>query len=250
MHRKTLAAAAALASLWTFGCVDGGFTSRESVVESRDLEPGGRFELENVNGRVDVATWDLASVKIEAEKAAAGPSALRNVRVEIDGSGSRVKVRTRLPRGPWLFGSGGKVDYRITVPSGAEVTLKNVNGAIHVDGLSGELRAATTNGGVRVEAAGGAVNASTVNGSITAAYEKWAGEEANRFTTVNGSITISLPEGAGGRLEAQTVNGSVDNGLRLATTDRVTRRRIEGRLGPGHARLEASTVNGSIHLRR
>jgi DUF4097 and DUF4098 domain-containing protein YvlB len=220
------------------------------VVETRDLEATGRFELENVNGAITITTWNEPRVRIEADKAAATDEALRDLKVEIEGEGSTVRVRTRTRRASWFFGGGGKVDYRVTVPVGARLRVENVNGGIEITAPSGDVKASTTNGSIDVREASGSVEATSVNGGVRAAYAKMAESADHRFSTVNGSITLALPEGAIGRVEATTVNGSIDNELSLESTGKATRRRLEGRLGKGGGSLEANTVNGSIRLRR
>jgi putative adhesin len=245
--------ALALAAALVLGaCVGGGgfLGATESVVESRALDPGGAFTLENVNGRVSVTTWAEPKVKIEADKAASSGSVLGQVRIEIHGEGGRVDVRTRVPGGGLFFGGGSRVDYRVTLPAGAEVRVRTVNGRIEVTGVRGELRASTTNGAVEVREAGGPVEASTVNGSVEVRYLAFDPDGRNRLSATNGSVTAALPAGTGGRLEAQTVNGSVHSELALESTSRVSRRRLEGRLGKGSGSFEVSTVNGSIHLRK
>jgi DUF4097 and DUF4098 domain-containing protein YvlB len=217
--------------------------------ETRPFEPTGEFILENVNGRVSVETWSEPQVRIEAEKGAATEARLRQLRVEIDGEGSRVSVRTRMPSGR-LFGGGAKVDYLITLPAGARIRVSTVNGAVTVDGLAGAIRASTTNGSVEISGAAGEVEASTVNGGITARYRRLDPDSTHRFSTTNGSITVSLPEGDGGRIAARTVNGGVHNDLPLESADRTGRNRLEGRLGKGRGSLELNTVNGAIRLRR
>lgn len=231
---------------------DAGFGARETIVEARALDPTGEFRLENVNGSITVETGDRDEVRIEAEKAAASSDALERLRVETDGEGERVSVRTRHARASgWLlgWGSGGKVDYRITLPARARVELETVNGRVEVDGLEGPLRVESVNGGVRVRRAASEVEASTVNGSLSVAYRRADPEGRHRFSTTNGSIEVSLPEGTGGRLKASTVNGSVSCDLPLEGREK-GRRRLEGRLGPGGGSFELGTVNGSIRVRR
>src|SRR5438132_133913 len=96
---------------------------------------------------------------------------------------------------------------------------------------------------------GGLFTLENVNGGVHARYRAASPDGRHRFSTTNGSITVSVPEGAGGRLEAGTVNGSIQSDLALESTGRATRRRLQGRLGKGRGSLELSTVNGSIHLR-
>jgi DUF4097 and DUF4098 domain-containing protein YvlB len=70
------------------------------------------------------------------------------------------------------------------------------------------------------------------------------------FETVNGSITLDLPEGSNVDLHASTVNGSIDSALPITVSGRFSRRSLQGRIGEGGTRLDVSTVNGSIRLRR
>ena len=90
----------------------------------------------------------------------------------------------------------------------------------------------------------------TVNGGIRARYRVVDPESRHSFRATNGSINVSVGPGAGGRVEARTVNGSIESDLPLESTSRATRRRLEGRLGKGSGSLQMSTVNGSIHLRK
>src|SRR5262245_5956289 len=118
MRHVVLAGLAALAVLGA-GCDEAGFDhgprQRQSISETRALGLDGTFRLENTNGEVEVHTWRQPQVKIEAEKAGSRWM-VEHTRIEIRGQGDRVTVETRQPRQGWFFGSGGKVDYRVTVP--------------------------------------------------------------------------------------------------------------------------------------
>jgi len=158
-------------------------------------------------------------VRIEAEKHALSSRALERVRVEIDGEGDRVAVRTRVDRGGTFFGRSGKVDYRITLPSRARLELETVNGTVEVDGVTGRMRVECVNGSVRIRRAAGEVTASTVNGAIRARYGPVEPGGRHRFSTTNGSIDVELPEKTGGRLEARTINGRVTCDLPLESRE-------------------------------
>jgi Toastrack DUF4097 len=251
MTNLTPAVVVSLASAGLSGCVPGGplLSARDHVSETRPLDPGGELTLENVNGRVVIGTWGERQVRIEAEKAASSQAMLKQVRVEIDGQGDRVDVRTRLPRGGWLFGGAGRVEYRVSVPADARVRVQTVNGSLEIAGVAGAVRASTTNGSIEVADAGGPVEASSVNGAIRTSYRALDAEGRHLISTTNGSINVSLPAGAGGRLDARNVNGSIENDLPLQSTSRSGRHHLEGSLGMGSGSLQLRTVNGSIHLR-
>lgn len=250
---RALETALVLAAAGTLSaCVvpGGPLDARDRVVETRPLDPGGRFSLENVNGRVELSTWSRSEVRIEADRAAVSEAALEDVRVEISGKGDEVEVKTRLRRSGFPFvGGGGKVDYRVTVPAGARVRLATVNGPLSVEGVAGDLRVSSVNGPVTIRDAAGAVEAETVNGGIDARYAAATGTGEHRFETVNGGIEVSLPEGSAGRLAAKTVNGSISCELPIDDVQK-SRRRLQGRLGPGEGSFRMETVNGSVHVRR
>ncbi|HET8644881.1 MAG TPA: hypothetical protein VFO85_05300, partial [Vicinamibacteria bacterium] len=77
-----------------------GPNSRQHVSETRPLDPEGTFTIENTNGAVELEAWAEASVSIEAEKVAP-EGTLDDIRIEIDGQGRRVDVRTHHARRGW-----------------------------------------------------------------------------------------------------------------------------------------------------
>lgn len=222
--------------------------ARETVLETRRLDAEGAFRLENTNGAVLIETWKEPSVRIEAEKAGS-PWALERMRVEIRGEGDRVEVTSRQPR-RWLFGGAARIEYRVTVPERARLEVETTNGHVRVRGTAGAVRVRTTNGGVEVEDASGTVEASTTNGSIRAAFRDSPGDGSNRFSTTNGSVTVTLPAQASGEFEASTVNGAIQTDFPLQVEGGFGGRRLRGRLGEARAHFEARTVNGSVRFRK
>jgi DUF4097 and DUF4098 domain-containing protein YvlB len=202
-----------------------------------------------VNGSISLTTGFDNEVRIEARRSAVNDAALEDIRIEIDGEGDAVRVKTRYPKGKGWFmgGTRGKVDYDVSVPAGARVRLQTVNGPVNVEGLAGSLRVESVNGGLQLDDLGGEVHAETVNGGIQATFDRTPSGGHHRFETVNGGIEVSLPDDTGGRLEASTVNGSIDCDLPLDIETK-KKRRLEGRLGPGDGSFKLETVNGGIDV--
>lgn len=240
------------AAVLSGGCVvvgDMALDEHETLVETRDLDAGGRFELENVNGAVRIDTWKEPKVRIEAEKAASSRSALDDIEIEIDGEGDRVRVETHTPK-KWGFGRSGQVEYTITLPESARVEVETVNGRVAVTNVAGGVRATTVNGRVEIEGAGGDVEAQTVNGSVEAELGAVPDGSRHRLATTNGSITLVLPDGVEGEFEAQTVNGGISTDFPLEVSGRWGPKSLHGRLGDGGGRVELETVNGAIAIRK
>lgn len=241
----------AAAVLPACGFPGGPLVARDSLEETRPLDADGRFELENVNGKVTLTTWSRNEVQIEAERAAISEEALGRIEVAIDGEGDAVRVKTRYGKSQaWFFGnSPGKVDYTITLPAGASARVQTVNGPVTVHGLTGNLEVVSVNGPLELYGLGGEVQGQTVNGPIQARFDSVPSDAHHTFKTVTGGIEITLPEGTGGRLEATTVTGAIDCDLPLDVKIK-KKRKLEGRLGPGGGSFDLSTVNGGIDLVR
>lgn len=206
------------------------------------FEPGGSFRVQNVNGSIDVETWNEGSVRIQATKEARDQEHLDAIEIVVEGSGSDVSVRTVHHRRR----GGGQVSYLVSLPAEARVAVETVNGAVNVTGITGSVHAESVNGGLKLESIDGDVEAETTNGSIQTSYRR-AGDGRHRFETTNGSVRLYLPSDAGGELEAETSNGSIEVDFPM-TVRRSSRRHLEGSFGSGAGTFRIETVNGSIKL--
>jgi hypothetical protein len=142
-----------------------------------------------------------------------------------------------------------EVNFTVHVPAGVDFAGHTVNGGIEVRSLSGNVEAYTVNGDIDISTSGYA-EATTVNGSIDAVIGRsdWSG--MLEFETVNGSITVELPDGIGADVTARTVNGAIETDFPLTVQGRFSHRRLSGSIGGGGDRISLETVNGSVRLLR
>lgn len=141
------------------------------------------------------------------------------------------------------------VEFTVKVPAKINYTASTVNGGVSADGLGADAELETVNGDVSVNAAG-VVRATTVNGSIdaTSGTNNWSGEL--KFNTVNGGITLRVPDGLNADLRASTVNGRITTDFPVTVTGSMSPRSLRGKIGTGGRDLEMETVNGSIEIRK
>ncbi|HLG06480.1 MAG TPA: DUF4097 family beta strand repeat-containing protein [Gemmatimonadales bacterium] len=141
------------------------------------------------------------------------------------------------------------VEWTVKVPQGVRFSGRTVNGKIQGTGLTTPTEARTVNGGITIETTAWA-DAGTVNGAITARLGQadWDGEAS--FHTVNGAVTVWLPASASVRVEASTVNGSLETDFPLTIQGKWGPRRLSGTIGQGGRTLSLKTVNGSLALRK
>jgi len=219
-----------------------------------ELAAGGRVEVSNVNGRIQVEPSTGNTVEVVAQKTAKGANpeaakaALERIEIREEVSPSSISVATKLPRGGGWFEMGGaQVKYTVRVPASAEVKFTTVNGGVDVTGLSGRITAGTTNGGVVARDISGAIDASTTNGGVDVELARLA-EGGARLECTNGGIKLRLPADAKASISARVTNGGIDSsGLAIETTES-TRRRLEGRLNGGGAPIRIEGTNGGIRI--
>ena len=78
--------------------------------------------------------------------------------------------------------------------------------------------------------------------------EQYDIEAGVSFSTVNGSISLDLPDDVDADLDATWVNGRLEADLPFELIGRISRRSARGVLGDGGPELNLKTVNGSINV--
>ncbi len=228
------------------------------------LKPGQTLEVKGVNGGIvaEPSSDDGATVLAEKRSRRDDPAEVEIQVVEHAGGvticavypASRFSLRGNRCE-PGEGGSLGadrndvEVEFRVSVPEGVHFAGRTVNGGITAEGLGGDVLANTVNGSVRASGRG-VVRGETVNGSLFARLGRadWTGDLS--YSTVNGSITVELPESANAEVRASTVNGGIDADFPLTVKGKWGPKSARGTLGSGGRNLALETVNGAIRLRK
>lgn len=219
------------------------------------LQPGGRVEIVNVNGRIAVEPAEGNSLEVVALKTARGVTpesakdALARMEIVEAATPSSVRIETKYQRTGGIFNSGGgEVAYTVRVPSGAEMRFSTVNGGIEIGRVSGRVDAETVNGGIIArDISAGALKAESVNGGIDVDLTR-VPDQGVRLECVNGGIKLRLPGDAKADISASVANGGIDaEGLALDATEK-SRRRLEGRLNGGGPRIQIEGTNGGVAI--
>jgi DUF4097 and DUF4098 domain-containing protein YvlB len=246
---------------FSFGVAAG--KAQETWTRSYKLAPGSRLELINTNGKISAEPAEGDSVEVSGVRTAkassddAAKELLGKVEMREEVSGSSVRIEVRTPRFSGM--SGHSVEWTIKVPKGVNVDLRTVNGGVRLQGLQGDIAARTTNGGVSGKGIiSQNVQATAVNGGIEIEFgAPLAADGKVEFETVNGGVEIGLPSESKATIAARCVNGGVQflEGLDVKRNNenvsgREAKRRLDGTLNGGGARVSLTTVNGGVTLRK
>jgi hypothetical protein len=226
-------------------------SAQEEWRKTYELEPGGRVEIRNVNGRIVVERSAGRQVEVVAEKRARGSSddaarqVLEQIQIVESATPSALTVETKAPRGR---GVSAEVRYSVKVPADSDLRFQTVNGGIELTQLSGQIDAETTNGGITAREIAGSFKGTTTNGGLEVDLTSLA-KEGVTLECVNGGISLRLPGDARATVSASISNGGIDtHGLPIETSTS-NRRRLEGTLNGGGAPIRLSGTNGGISLR-
>lgn len=211
------------------------------------LQPGGSFELQNVNGPVEVQGWERNEVEIHAVKSAKQKEAdLDRVSIEVSARPAAVSVVTRYPQNE---GVEVAVEYTVRVPYGARVEhIATVNGTLTVTGVEAVEDLHAVNGNIDVFDGGGNVHARTTNGNIRIELAHIRSESGTTAETTNGSVLLAVPSNTQANIEARSLNGSFFSELPLSLESSQRPREIHGKLGKGGVPIQLRTVNGGIRI--
>lgn len=165
-------------------------------------------------------------------------------------------------------GPNRSINFVIEVPARTNLKLSTVNdGEILVENVEGDLEIGNTNGGITLNGVAGAITAGTTNGSVRATMTRVTAERAMAFTSLNGTVDVTLPPATRANLRMRSDNGDVysDFEMQLAPSaaptieDRGSRngrycinrnRAIVGAINGGGPEFELRTFNSNVYVRK
>jgi hypothetical protein len=248
------------------------------TVPLSDPSRPGSLEIDIVTGNITVKGTNRRDVLIEARSTGNGrlprprtqdappPPGLRrltqNTPFSVDEDKNTVSIDVDSPT--------RSVDFTIEVPLRTNLDLETVMGSVSVEGVDGELEIESVNGAVTLTSVGGSVVAHTVNGKLVATVARTTPQQPMAFTSLNGSVDVTLPAAVKANLKLRSDQGDVytDFDLQPLRQDasnpnpdvdigRNGRRRvvdvnnaIYGSINGGGPDFEMRTYNGNIYVRK
>ena len=235
--------------------------SRNAVRVQADADGRTRVELERGPGVISVRTVGHRGAPQMVDLVVTAPAW-----IPLDLSGVNTHVTVVGARGPIAVET---VQGEVDVEGGAGlVTLQSVQGSVALKGAKGRLEVHSVNENVSVSNSSGEVTAETVNGDITLSRVDassvmsssvngelvYDGTVRNggryAFSTHNGDITITVPEGSNAAVSVSTFNGEFASEFPVTLTETRKGKRFNFTLGTGSAQMTLESFQGSIQLVR
>jgi hypothetical protein len=223
------------------------FAINKEFKQTYPLQPGGSFELQNVNGAVEIEGWDRNEIEIHAVKIAKHKeSDLERVSIEVQAKPDAVSIATRYPQNE---GVEVAVEYVVHIPHGAHVEhIGTINGTLRIAGVETIEDLRTVNGDIEVYEGGGSVHAHTTNGNVHLELAHLREAKSATADTTNGSVLLAIPSDTQADLETRCLNGNFSSELPVSMESSMRPREMHGRLGKGGVPIQLHTVNGGIRV--
>jgi len=172
---------------------------------------------------------------------------------------NRVKVESDTPN--------RAITFEIEAPARTNLKLSAVNGGeILIENIEGELDVSNVNGGITLNAVAGTVNAGTTNGSVRATITRVTAAKDMSFTSLNGTVDVTLPPNTKANLRLRSDHGDVYSDFDVQPTAsarvvqesrgdngryRINRNRsVVGAINGGGPEFELRTFNSNVYVRK
>jgi hypothetical protein len=237
------------------------------VVPARNSSQPRVVVASSNNGSITVKTYDGKEVIVEggdgrSRNRGRGMDGMKRIDVPdhglvVEEQNNTITIQDNTPGGTHIT---------VTVPPDTSLKLSSHNGSINVEGVHGEIDADCHNGGIKLVNVSGTVLADARNGGINVTMDRVDTAKPSAFSSVNGTIDVTLPADVKANLKMRSSQGSIYSDFDMnVTSGRATTqknntsdgkfrldfdRTILATVNGGGAEMTFTTVNGSVLIRK
>jgi len=238
----------------------GGYSERVTAKETKTFSVGSapRITLSTFDGTVTVRGWDKPEVTYNATKGAADEESLKEISIESQQQGDAITINTINPDD-----RNGSVSFEIYVPRQATLHVSSGDGALNLDGVTGQITLRSGDGPIEVANGGGQLQLNTGDGPIRVI--KFDGQvdartgdgtialdgnfNALSARTGDGTITLTVPAGSSFTIETNSMEDLANEGFVVNEDVTPSPRMKRWKIGNGGKVFVLRTGEGKILLR-
>lgn len=226
----------------------------DTIEKNFEFNQQGKISLSNINGDVSITACDCSEVSFKAIIKASDQENRDKISVEIDQTNNKLKVETRYKKSQSRSWNNNysKVDYILSVPNAVNFRkISLVNGDLTISGVSGSLNASLVNGELESDGLTANTRVDMVNGDMTVKFVNLDNAKNIFLKSVNGDISVYLPDDANADLNAETVSGQISNDFGIEVIKgKYVGRTMRGEIGSGDVSIDMDNVNGRIRVNK
>ena len=217
-----------------------------------------RVTINTFDGQVKIHGWDKPEVAYTATKNAQDEESLKQITIEAIQQGQTISVNAKSEDG-----YNGSVNLDVYVPRQSSIHVSSGDGALNLDGVSGQITLRSGDGPIEVANGGGQLNVTTGDGLIRVIkfdgqVEARTGDGAialdgnfNGVTarTGDGEISLTVPAGSSFTIETNVPEEISNEGFVVAEDVTISPRLKRWKIGNGGTVFVLKTGEGKILLR-
>lgn len=237
-----------------------GYGARFTSQETRTFTVSGapRVSITTFDGQVKVHGWDKAEVAYTATKHANDAEVLGTMTIQAQQQGQVISINATNQNE-----HGGSVSFDVYVPRRSSLHVSSGDGALNLDGVSGEITLRSGDGPIEVANGGGQLQVNTGDGVIKVI--KFDGQvdartgdgqidldgvfNAVSARTGDGTISLSVPAGSSFTIETNAPDEISNEGFIIVEDITPSPRLKRWRIGNGGKVFVLKTGDGKILLR-
>jgi hypothetical protein len=244
--------------------------SERVVVPARNSTHARKIDVNLMGGSITVKAYAGKEVIVEARGAGSSEREREDRRadglrrLDLPARGISVEEQDNVVT-VRMQGGHRNASVVIQTPADTSLSLHTMGGDINVEGCKGEMDINSMNGGITLTNVSGSVLAHSMNGGMKVAMDAVDHSKPLSFTTMNGTIDVTLPADFKANAKIRTDHGEVysdfdfklgggaitqknesGDGKFRVTTDRT----ITGTINGGGTEATFKTYNGTIYIRK
>lgn len=232
------------------------FTSQESRTFAVAGAP--RVTINTFDGRVTVHGWDKSEVSYTATKQSHDEESLKDISIQAQQQGQTISI-SAIPEND----QNGSVSFDVYVPRQSTLHVSSGDGALNLDGVTGQITLRSGDGPIEVANGGGQLQVNTGDGLIKVIrfegqVDARTGDGAisldgnfNELSarTGDGEISLTVPAGSSFTIETNAPDEISQEGFAVAEDITPSPRVKRWRIGNGGKVFVLKTGEGKILLR-
>ena len=236
------------------------YNERFTAKETRTFAVSGspRVTINTFDGQVTIHGWDKPEVMYNATKGAHDENSLKELTIQAQQQGSAITITAN--NNDQQYGS---VNFDVYVPRQSSLHVSSGDGALNLEGVSGQITLRSGDGPIEVANGGGQLQVNTGDGVIR--IIKFEGQVDARTgdgeialdgnfnslsaRTGDGTISLTVPAGSSFTIETNAPDEISNEGFNVAEDITPSSRVKRWRIGNGGKIFELKTGDGKILLR-
>lgn len=236
------------------------YTERFTAKETRTFAVSGspRVTINTFDGQVTIRGWDKPEVMYNATKGAHDENSLKEISIQAQQHGQAISITANNNDQPY-----GSVNFDVYVPRQSSLHVSSGDGALNLEGVSGQITLRSGDGPIEVANGGGQLQVNTGDGVIRVI--KFDGQVDARTgdgaialdgnfnslsaRTGDGTISLTVPAGSSFTIETNAPDEISNEGFNVAEDITPSPRVKRWRIGNGGKVFVLKTGDGKILLR-